>query len=33
MFLAFAAFAGNPPLLLRLRYENKDIVKHVVSFL
>jgi hypothetical protein len=35
MFLAFKAAASDPkPLLMaRLRYENKDLVKHVVSFL
>ena len=33
MFLAFTALAGKPPLLARLRYENVDLVKHVVSFL
>jgi len=34
MFLAFSAFPGEkPPLLACLRYENKDLVKHVVSFL
>ena len=35
MFLAFRAAASDPtPLLMaRLRFENKDLVKHVVSFL
>jgi hypothetical protein len=33
MFLAFTAFGGKPPLLARLRYENVDLVKQVVSFL
>ena len=35
MFLAFKAAASDPePLLMaRLRFENKDLVKHVVSFL
>ena len=35
MFLAFRAAASDPtPLFLaRLRFENKDLVKHVVSFL
>ena len=33
MFLAFRALGATPPLLARLRYENKDLVKHVVSFL
>ena len=33
MFVAFAAQARKPLLLARLRYENKDLVKHVVSFL
>ena len=35
MFMAFRAVTtGVTPLLLaRLRFENKDLVKHVVSFL
>jgi hypothetical protein len=33
MFLAYAALSATPPLLARLRYENKDLVKLVVSFL
>ena len=33
MFLGFRALGVTPPLLARLRYENKDLVKHVVSFL
>ena len=35
MFLAFraAASAPKPLLMARLRFENKDLVKHVVSFL
>jgi hypothetical protein len=35
MFMAFRAITTEPtPLLLaRLRFENKDLVKHVVSFL
>ena len=34
MFVAFAAVAKTPSLLVRLRAaENKDLVKHVVSFL
>jgi len=33
MFVTFAAVAETPSLLARLRAENKDLVKHVVSFL
>ena len=35
MFMAFRAVTAKPiPLLMaRLRFENKDLVKHVVSFL
>ena len=33
MFLAFRAITIEPLLLARLRFENKDLVKHVVSFL
>jgi hypothetical protein len=33
MFVAFAAVAKSPSLLARLRAANKDLVKHVVSFL
>jgi len=33
MFVTFAAVATTPSLLARLRAENKDLVKHVVSFL
>jgi len=33
MFVAFTAVAKTPSLLARLRAENKDLVKHVVSFL
>ena len=33
MFVAFAAVAETPSLLARLRAENKDLVKHVMSFL
>jgi hypothetical protein len=33
MFLAYTALSATPPLLARLRYENKDLVKLVVSFL
>jgi len=33
MYVTFAALAKTPSLLARLRAENKDLVKHVVSFL
>jgi hypothetical protein len=35
MFLAFRAVSRRaaPNMLARLRFENKDLVKHVVSFL
>jgi hypothetical protein len=33
MFVAFRALSTTPSLLAQLRYENKDLVKHVVSFL
>jgi len=33
MFLAFRALSATQPLLARLRYENKDLVKNVLSFL
>ena len=33
MFVAFAALAKTPSLLVRLRATNKELLKHVVSFL
>ena len=35
MFLAFRAVTTDitPLLMARLRFENKDLVKHIVSFL
>ena len=33
MFVAFRAVSAQPSLLARLRAENKDLVKHVMSFL
>ena len=33
MFVAFRALSTTPSVLAQLRYENKDLVKHVVSYL
>ena len=33
MFVAFVALAKTPSLLVRLRATNKELLKHVVSFL